>query len=75
MAEEKIQKREPQKATYVTPKILRLKVDLSFASSATDLEDLIDLLDYPHPPVPAKTETPGNAKTAVVGGTPLSPHP
>jgi hypothetical protein len=75
MAEEKTTKSESQKAPYVTPKILTLKVDLSFASSATNFEDLVDLLDRPQPPVPAKTETPSKAKTAVVGGKPSSPHP
>jgi hypothetical protein len=75
MVEEKITKSEPQKAPYVTPKILTLKVDLSFASSATNLADLIDLLDRPGLPLPAKTETPSKAKTAVVGEKSLSPHP
>ena len=76
MAEEKIPKSESQKAPYVTPKILTFKVSLSFASSATNFDDdLIDLLDRPQAPVPAKTETPSKAKTAVVGGKPASPHP
>jgi len=75
MAEDKITKSESQKAPYVTPKILTLKVDLSFASSATNFEDLVDLLDGPQPPVPATIETPSKAKTAVVGGKPSSPHP
>ena len=75
MAEEQIAKSEPQKAPYVKPRILTLKVDLSFASSATKLEDIIGLLDGSQLPVPAKTETPSKAKTAVVGGKPASPHP
>jgi hypothetical protein len=61
---------EPQKAPYETPKILTLKVDLSFASSATDVEDLIQM-----PPKPAKAETPSRTKAAVAGGKPHSPHP
>ena len=68
MAEEKTPKSESQKAPYVTPKILTLKVDLSFASSATNLEDLIDLLDHPQAPLLAKVETPHKASSAAVGG-------
>ena len=63
----------PQRAPYVKPKILTLKVDLSFASSATDLEDLIGLVDRPQ--LPAKAETPHKAKAAVVGEKPLPPGP
>jgi hypothetical protein len=69
MAEEK---NEPQKAPYVTPRILTLKVDLSFASSATNFEALVN---YPEPPVPGTTETPSKAKSAAVRGKPLSPNP
>ena len=67
---------EPQKAPYVTPKIVTLKVDLSFASSATDLEDnSIDLLDRSLT-LPAKAEPPHKAnKAAVGGGNPLPPGP
>jgi len=61
---------EPQKAPYVKPKILTLKVDLSFASSATNFEDLIQM-----PLEPAKAETPSKTKTAVAGEKPYSPHP
>ena len=75
MAEDKITKSESQKAPYVTPKILTLKVDLSFASSATNFEDLVGLLDRQQPPVLAKPATPSKAKTAVAGGKPPSPHP
>jgi hypothetical protein len=57
---------EPQKAPYVTPNILTLKVDPSFASSATNLEDIIDLLDHPQLTVPAKAETPHKANKAAV---------
>jgi hypothetical protein len=74
MAEEKTTKSESQKAPYVTPKIVILKVDLSFASAATNFDDHVDLLDR-QPPVPAETETPSKAKTAVVGEKPSSPHP
>jgi len=73
MAKEQTANGEPERAPYVTPKILTLKVDLSFASSATNFEDLIDSLDSPEPPVPAKTETP--VKAAGVGGQTLTPHP
>ena len=73
MAEEKTTKSEPQKAPYVTPRILTLKVDLSFASSATNFEDIIGLPDRPQRP--AKTETTHKAKAAVVGERPPSPHP
>jgi hypothetical protein len=67
---------EPQKAPYVTPKILTLKVDLSFASSATNFEDIIDLLDRPQLTVPAKAEAPEKAnKAAAGGGNPLPPRP
>jgi hypothetical protein len=58
---------EPQKAPYVTPKILTLKVDLSFASSATNLEDITDLRDRPQLTVPAKAEAPHKANKAAVG--------
>ena len=76
MAEEKTPKSESQKAPYVTPKILTLKVDLSFASSATNLEDIIDLLDRPQLTVPAKAEAQHKAnKAAVGGGNALPPDP
>ena len=58
---------EPQRAPYVTPKILTLKVDLSFASSATNLEDILDLLDRPQHTVPAKAEAQHKANKAAVG--------
>jgi hypothetical protein len=48
-------KSEPQKAPYVTPKILTLKVDLSFASSAADLDDIFGLAISPQSPVPDKS--------------------
>ena len=76
MAEEKTTKTEPQKAPYVTPKIITLEVDLSFASSATNLEDIIYLRDRPQLAVRAKRETPDKAnKAAVGGGNPLPPGP
>ena len=75
MAKQQVAKSEPQKAPYVTPKILTLKVDLSFASSATNFEDLIDLVDHPERQVPGTTETPTKAKSAAVRGKPLSPNP
>ena len=61
---------EPQKAPYVKPKILTLKVDLSFASSATNFEDIIALA-APQPAAPTK-EPPVKAKAAGVGGKPAS---
>jgi hypothetical protein len=70
MPEEQIPNSKPSKLRYVTPRILTLKVDLSFASSATKFEDLIQM-----PPERAKTERPGKANTAVVGGKLLSPNP
>jgi len=67
---------EPQRAPYVAPKILTLKVDLSFASSATNLEDILDLIDRPQPAVPAKAEAPDKANKAAVGGrNPIPPGP
>jgi hypothetical protein len=54
---------EPQKAPYVTPKIITLKV-----------EDIIDLLTQLT--VPAKAEAPHKAnKAAAGGGNPLPPGP
>ena len=68
MVEENTPESESQKAPYVKPKILTLKVDLSFASSATDLEDdIIDSLG-PQPTKPAIVETPPKASNAAVGG-------
>ena len=75
MAKQQVAKSEPQKAPYVTPKILTLKVDLSFASSATNFEDLIDSVNYPERPVPGTTETLSKSKSAAVRGKPLSPNP
>ena len=57
MAKQQVAKSEPQRASYVTPRILTLKVNLSFASSNTDLNGLIGLGDHPHLPAPAETET------------------
>ena len=74
MAEEKTPKSESQKAPYVKPKILTLKVDLSFASSATNFEDIIALADTPQLPAPNK-EPPVKAKATGVGGQTLTPHP
>ena len=74
MAEERPTQSEPHKAPYVKPKILTLKVDLSFASSATNFEDVVDLLDRPQVTVSAKAEAPHKAnKAAVGGGNPLPP--
>ena len=76
MAEEKTTKSEPQKTPYVKPKILTLKVDLSFASSATNFEDIIGLPDRPQLTVAAKAEAPDKAnKAAAGGGNPLPPGP
>jgi hypothetical protein len=55
MAKQQPTKIEPQKAPYVTPRILTLKVDLSFASSATDLDDIFGLAIPPQSPVPDKS--------------------
>ena len=74
MAEERPTQSEPQKAPYVAPKILTLKVDLSFASSATNFEDIIALADTPRLPAPNK-EPLVKAKAAGVGGQTLTPHP
>ena len=72
-------KKKPQRASLrklPTPKILTLKVDLSFASSATNFEDIIALLDRPQLTVPAKAEAPDKAnKAAAGGGNPLPPGP
>jgi hypothetical protein len=55
MAKQQLTKSEPQKAPYVPPRILTLKVDLSFASSATDLDDIFGLAIHPQSPVPDKS--------------------
>ena len=65
---------EPQKAPYVKPKILTIKVNLSFASSATNLEDIIALADTPQLPETNKGP-PVKAKATGVGGNPLPPGP
>ena len=43
MAKEQLAKIQPQKAPYETPRVLTLKVNLSFASSATALDDIFGL--------------------------------
>jgi hypothetical protein len=43
MEKQQITKIQPEKAPYVTPRILTLKVNLSFASSATALDDIFGL--------------------------------
>ena len=55
MAKEQLAKIEPQKAPYETPRIFALKVNLSFASSATDLDDIFGLAIPPQSPVPDKS--------------------
>ena len=75
MAKPQVSKSEPQKAPYVTPKILTLKVELSFASSVTNFEDIIYLRDLPQPQLPDKAEAPSKAKTAVAGEKTYSPNP
>jgi hypothetical protein len=54
MAKQQRAKIEPQKSSYVTPRILTLKVNLSFAS-ATDLDDIFGLAIPPQSPVPDKS--------------------
>jgi hypothetical protein len=58
MAKQQIAKIEPEKAPYVAPRILTLKVNLSFASSATDIDDFFGLVAGPQAPVPDKREIP-----------------
>ena len=58
MAKEQIAKIEPQKAPYETPRILTLKVNLSFASSATDMDDTFGLMAHPQARVSDKREMP-----------------
>ena len=55
MAKQQLTKSESKKAAYVTHKILTLKVDLSFASSATELDDIFGLAIPPQSPVPDKS--------------------
>jgi hypothetical protein len=57
MAKEQLAKIQPQKAPYETPRILTLKVNLSFASSATALNDIFGLA-RPQPLEPDKPEIP-----------------
>ena len=45
MAKQQAAQSEHQKAPYVTPAIVTLKVNLSFASSATTLGQLLDVVD------------------------------
>jgi len=45
MAKQEAPPSEHQKAPYVTPAIVTLKVNLSFASSATKLGQLLDVVD------------------------------
>ena len=75
MAKEQTANGEPERAPYVKPRILTLKVDLSFASSATDFEDIVALLDSPQFPAPTKESSASKAKATGVGGQTLPPHP
>jgi hypothetical protein len=74
MAKEQTANGDPERALYVKPCILTLKVELSFASAATNFEDILDLLDSPQLPTPNK-EPPAKAKATGVGGQTLTPHP
>ena len=55
MAKEQVAPTEPQKAPYVRPAIVTLKVNLSFASSATKLGQLLDVADLSQDPGQAET--------------------
>ena len=61
MAKQQLAKIEPQKAPYVTPRILTLKVSLSFASSADSLNDIFGLV-RPQSLEPDKPEIPQNKR-------------
>jgi hypothetical protein len=63
MDKQEIAKIQPQKAPYVTPKIRTLKVSLSFASSASTLNDIFDLA-RPQALEPDKPETPRSKRAA-----------
>lgn len=55
MSKEEVEPTEPQKAPYVRPAIVTLKVNLSFASSATELGQLLDGADLSQDLGPAET--------------------
>jgi hypothetical protein len=61
MAKQQLAKIEPQKAPYEAPRILTLKVNLSFASSATDLDDIFGLA-RPQALEPDKTRNPAEQR-------------
>ena len=63
MAKQQLAKIEPQKAPYVTPRILTLKVNLSFASSADALDDIVGLA-RPQALEPDKPEIPQSKRAA-----------
>ena len=63
MDKQEIAKIQPQKAPYVTPKIRTLKVSLSFASSASTLNDIFDLA-RPQALEPDIPETPRSKRAA-----------
>jgi hypothetical protein len=66
MDKNQIAKIQPQKAPYVTPRILTLRVSLSFASSADALDDIFGLarpqaLEPDKPEIPQSKRAAGNA--------------
>jgi len=63
MAKQQIAKSQPQKAPYVIPKIRTLKVSLSFASSASTLQDIFGLA-RPQALKPDKPEIPQSKRGA-----------
>ena len=65
MDKQQIAKIQAQKAPYVTPKIRTLKVDLSFASSASTLQNIFGLarpqaLERDKPEIPQSKRGAGN---------------
>jgi len=63
MDRQQIAKIQPQKAPYVTPEIRTLKVSLSFASSASTLQDIFGLA-RPQALEPDKPEIPQSKRKA-----------
>jgi hypothetical protein len=63
MDKQQIAKIQSQKAPYVTPRILTLKVNLSFASSGTDLDHPL-VLARPQALEPDKPEIPQSKRAA-----------
>ena len=63
MGKQQIAKIQPEKAPYVTPRILTLKVSLSYASSAAALDDIFGLA-HPQALEPDKPEIPQSKRAA-----------